>query len=536
MKSLRLPWILLAFALLGALIGYYLSTQRPFSLAVDVAPEVVGQVTPAEAATEMVHGDWTGQAIAGAVSEDLDYPRGAIEGELLLQFATREAYLSYLQALAAAGMAPLGQIDALMVLRISEGALSVANIGESGARASYSYRVERPLPPVQVDPEALARLTAFGQSARVITGGPIAGSGAGVSVAILDSGIERHPQFDDVSIVRLDLVGGGVGGLGAGHGTSVASIIAGREGIAPDAELFVVRVLDAEGLGNSYHVAQGIVEAVDRGVQMINMSLGVYQDTVILRQAVNYAHARGVLMVAAAGNDGYGRMPYPAAYPEVLAVTAVDGNGQYALFPNQSMQIDFAAPGVGVLTALEDEGTVLFSGTSAAAPFVSGTLASLLSGEGALPPQQAVELLQAYLNDRGAPGVDPVYGAGLLDWDRLRERATPGILDVALADIYLQPDSLPGTTMPIEVTVQNRGTTWFSDAELEVFVGEAEPVSFILGSLGPGQTTTRKVFTQIPAQGSDEVLSLAARVIPQNINQDIRLENNLKSVAFRPVR
>jgi subtilisin family serine protease len=241
-------------------------------------------------------------------------------------------------------------------------------------------------------------------------------------------------------------------------------------------------------------------------------------------------------MVAAAGNDGYNRMPYPAAYSEVLAVTAVDANEQHALFPNQSEEIDFAAPGVGILTAKEDEGTTLFSGTSAAAPFISGTLASLMSGAAALPPKQAVETLKGYLNDQGAPSADPVYGAGLVDWDRLRERATSNLLDVALADIYLQPDAQPGTTMPIEVTVQNRGTNWFSDAQLEVFVGEAKPVSFVLGSLGPGQTTTRKVFTQIPTLDSDETLNLAARVMPKELEDDVRLNNNLKAVTFRPAK
>ena len=90
--------------------------------------------------------------------------------------------------------------------------------------------------------------------------------------------------------------------------------------------------------------------------------------------------------------------------------------------------------------------------------------------------------------------------------------------------------------MPIEVTVQNRGTSWFSDAQLEVFVGEAEPVSFVLGSLGPGQTTTRIVFTQIPLLDSDETLSLAARVMPKKFKDDIRLNNNLKVVTFRPAK
>tara|TARA_B100001971_G_scaffold215078_1_gene257151 strand:- start:3761 stop:5335 length:1575 start_codon:yes stop_codon:yes gene_type:complete len=524
----------MALALLGGLIGYYLSSMRPLAFSTVSEPEAVKSVEngSSEDAREFL----AQPLIEAPQLAAVDYPSAAIQGELLLRFASREDYFAYLQALAAAGIDPLGQIDSLLTVRIPEPALAVAKPGDFGAEADYSYQVESPLPPVQIDPEALARLTAFASSARMITGGPLAGSGQGVLVAVLDSGIQAHPQFDEVSMQQLDLVGGGVGGDGAAHGTAVASIIAGYEGIAPDTELFVVRVLDDQGLGNSYHVAQGIVEAVDRGALVINLSLGVYQDSTVLRAAVQYAHASGVLMVAAAGNDGYGRMPYPAAYSEVLSVTAVDAQGQYALFPNQSEAIDFAAPGVGVLTAQEDEGTMLFSGTSAAAPFVTGTLASLLSGEAALPAQQAVELLQSYLNDQGAAGVDPVYGAGLLDWDRLRERTTAGIVDAALADIYLDPRALPGTNMPIEVTVQNRGTAWMNAAELEVFIGEAEPVSYILNALGPGQTTTRKVFTTIPSQGSDVLLSLAARVLPASPNADVRPKNNLKVVRFRPLQ
>ena len=75
---------------------------------------------------------------------------------------------------------------------------------------------------------------------------------------------------------------------------------------------------------------------------------------------------------------------------------------------------------------------------------MSATLASLISGDDALSPKQAVEALKRYLNDQGAPRADPVYGAGIVDWDRLRERATPNLLDVALADIYLQPNAQPG--------------------------------------------------------------------------------------------
>ena len=529
MKFHRLSWILFALALFGALVGFIISTVSPFSF---FSGAIAKNEIKASDLAAQADFDFPLSSNDQVGIRDLAYPSKAIPGELIVHFDKRKDYLAYLEVLTNSGIAPLGQIDELLVVRIPESALLQTNFGQFGARPSYSYPIGCPLPPVEIDPQALASLRAYGLSAIAITGGFIAGEGEGVKVAILDSGIQAHPQFDEVYIVPIDLAGGGVAARGAAHGTSVASIITGSEGIAPAAELFVVRVLDNEGLGNSYDVAQGIVQAVDHGVQIINLSLGVYQDSPLLRQAVKYADDRGVIMVAAAGNDGYNRMPYPAAYPQVLAVTAVDANGQHSLFPNQSEEIDFAAPGVGILTAKEDRGTTPFSGTSAAAPFISGTLASLISGAAALPPKQAVETLKRYLNDQGAPSTDPVYGAGLVDWDRLRERATPNLLDVALADIYLQPDTKPGTTMPIEVTVQNRGTNWFSDALLEVFVGEAKPVSFVLGSLGPGQTTTRKVYTQIPTLGSDETLSLTARVLPKELKDDVRLNNNIKAVSF----
>ena len=533
MKSQRLPWILLGLALFGALIGFFISTERSLFFYSEADAKI--ELKASDLAAQ-VDSDLPVRSNDQIGIQDLAYPSNAIPGELVFHFDSRQDYLAYLKALTNEGIAPLGQIDELLALRIPERALLLANLAHSAARASYSYQIERPLPPVEIDPEALANLRHYGLSARAITGGIVAGQGEGVIVAVLDSGIQAHSQFDHVHIMPIDLVGGGVAGRGAAHGTSVASIITGRDGIAPAAELFVVRVLDDEGLGNSYDVAQGIVQAVDLGVQIINMSLGVYQDAALLRQAIKYADDRGVIMVAAAGNDGYNRMPYPAAYPQVLAVTAVDAGGQHALFSNQSKEIDFAAPGVGILTAKEDRGTTLFSGTSAAAPFVSATLASLISGDDALPPKQAVDALKRYLNDQGPPSADPFYGAGLVDWDRLRERATPNLLDVALADIYLQPNAQPGNIMPIEVTVQNRGTRWLSDAQLEIFVGEAEPTRFILGSLGPGQTTTRKVYTQIPPLDSDETLSLAARVMPKKVEDDIRLDNNLKAVTFRSAK
>lgn len=525
MKALRIYFVLAAIIIIGGLLGLYLALYQ-----VDRSEPGVEE----HPVTKEIIFDFPEMSNEPADVAAPDLPEAAISGEYVIHFKNRKDYLAYIAALMAAGHEPMSQIDELLAVRIPEEALLAVDFGRYGARASYSYEVRRPLPPVAIDPAALASLRAFGGSARSIVDGVPHGDGSGVIVGILDSGIKAHPQFDDVYIVHIDLAGGGVAGSGAAHGTSVASIIAGKEGIAPNAELFVVRVLDDTGLGNSYHVAEGIIQAVDLGVKVINLSLGVYQDSLLLRQAVHYAAERGVVMVAAAGNDGFDRMPYPAAYDKVLAVTAVDAAGNQAVFPNRSGEIDFAAPGIGIRTAKEDEGTTLFSGTSAAAPFVSGTIASLMSGEKPLPSDEAVELLQRYLNDEGAPGSDPLYGAGVLDWDRLRERAIPGILDIALAGIHLDPDAQPGTNMPVQVTVQNRGTKWFNEAQLEILINDREPLSFSIGTLGPGQTTTRKVFAQVPSADSEQTLDLAARVLPEDLNEDVRLQNNLKAVQYRP--
>ncbi|NBB77857.1 MAG: S8 family serine peptidase [Verrucomicrobia bacterium] len=530
MKITRTLCILLAVSFFGGVLGYRLFMKRPAE-----GSEKRGNQAPAGETAAVTRSAPSGPVVGEIGNEpDLDYPPGAISGELTIQLNSREDYEALLQELANAGLSPLGRIDQLWAVRLPQRALGKINLGRYDLRPGYSYRIVQPPIPERIAPEVLASLRGFGASARAITKGPLSGEGGGIRVAVLDSGVLEHPQFDDVDVTRLDLADGGKTGPGATHGTSVASIIAGREGIAPQADLISVRVLDGEGAGNSFQVAEGIIQAVDQGAQVINMSLGVYEDSALLRQAVRYAHDQGVVMVAAAGNDGFDRMSFPAAYSEVLAVTAVDAAGNHARFPNQSTAIDFAAPGVGILAAGEDEGTLLFSGTSAAAPFVTGSLASLLSAESPPTPEAAVKLLSSYLNEQGAAGSDPLYGAGVLDWDRLRERSTPDLMDMALADIYLAGDTLPGTTTQIEVTVQNRGTKWVGGAELEVLVGEDEPVRFTLSSLSPGQSTTRKIVVSVPSRESDGELNLAARVHSKNSREDIRPENNLKAVRFRP--
>jgi len=463
--------------------------------------------------------------------ENKDVPPTANEGEVVLHFPRRAGYRAYSRSLYENGRQPLGQIDALNALRLErETFMAARRPVEFDARATYVYRVELPSSPTETQTSAMAGLRPHNRSAREIVDRDVGGNGNGILIGIVDSGIHAHPQFDDLYIVRIDLVGGDIDGPGAEHGTSVASIAAGTEGVVSKAELLVVRALNNQGAGNSFDVAKGIVEAVKLGADVINVSATLYEDSLLLRRALRYARFKDVVLVAPAGNDGHARLPYPAAYPQVLSATAVDADERHAPFCNTSDALDFALPGIGIRTARGKSGTGLFHGSAAAAPLLTGTLAALLSDEAGRTPEQAIDLMREHLDDAGAPGKDPRFGAGIVNWNRIRERGETRILDLALAGIHLKPVARPGGEATVQVTVQNRGTQWASGAELEIHAGpREEPVRLALETLGPRLTATREIAIRLPENEAGGSVDVRARVIPENPDQDIRPENNVKS-------
>jgi subtilisin family serine protease len=219
-------------------------------------------------------------------------------------------------------------------------------------------------------------------------------SGAGVTVAIVDTGIDLdHPALadrltDGYDFVEKDAIpDDGTDGLdndgdsfvdeGAGHGTHVAGIVA---LVAPEASLMPVRVLNSEGIGSYFDIVAGIVYAVEHGAQVINLSLSGPEDASFLQAAVDYAWRRGVLVVAAAGAYD---VTYPARYEHVVSVGATDSRDHVAEFSDfRAGQVTVFAPGVSVYSTYYDGGYVWWAGTSMAAPFVSGEAALLLSGGG----------------------------------------------------------------------------------------------------------------------------------------------------------
>ncbi|MFZ5759008.1 MAG: S8 family peptidase [Thermodesulfobacteriota bacterium] len=264
-------------------------------------------------------------------------------------------------------------------------------------------------------------------------GGEIAHSdgitGAGVRVAVLDSGIDyNHPELAENYQGGWDFVFNDSDPLDDSwnsHGTHVAGIIAaaangsGCVGVAPNTAIYGVKVLDGAGFGLLSWIIAGIDWAVDNDIDIVNISIGG-PHTAALEDACATAYQAGVLLVAAAGNGN--TVTYPAAYDSVIAVTATDREDQQGWFAPTGTAIELTAPGVLITSTAADDGYAELSGTSQAAPHVSGVAALLLSAgvadvnnDGVISNVDLRQQLQNSARDLGAAGHDPIYGFGLVD-------------------------------------------------------------------------------------------------------------------------
>jgi len=251
------------------------------------------------------------------------------------------------------------------------------------------------------------------------------GKGASsVKLAVVDTGID---------LTHEDLSARYVGGYDFfnedsspyddhGHGTHVAGIAAatgnngvGVAGVGWYTGLLGVKVLGADGSGTDPDIAEGIVWAADQGASVINMSLGGYDSSQVLADAVAYARAKGALVVAAAGNDGVDVPSYPAALPGVIGVAATDVNDARAGFSNFGSYVDVSAPGVSVISTLPDDQYGYLSGTSMSTPFVAGAAAVLKARYPSYTAGQLWGRIRDGADDLGAKGYDRYTGYGRLN-------------------------------------------------------------------------------------------------------------------------
>jgi len=275
------------------------------------------------------------------------------------------------------------------------------------------------------------------------------GQGKGAVVAVIDTGVTRVDDLADTPFVPgFNFVDNNDRAEDDhGHGTHVAGTIAqathnglGVAGVAFGARIMPLKVLSAQGSGSIGGIAQAIRFAADHGANVINMSLGGPLPATTLRQAVEYAHKKGVVVIAAAGNDGRGRVSYPARYVNAIGVAATQFDETATFYSNWGQQIDIAAPGGnvrvdqngdgmpdGVLQHtivpgnIREKGYLFFMGTSMASPHVAG-VAALLAGAGVTRPDTLEQILiQSARVPRGTKRntdgarIDDHFGAGIVD-------------------------------------------------------------------------------------------------------------------------
>lgn len=454
-------------------------------------------------------------------------PENAVAGETILFFKTSADYERFLFNLKRKGLSPLGVIPALNAVRVSTGKSFDFSGVVSQAIGDFNFSVRVPSVGETIPPEARENVPGggvpVGNSALALMqvsseNFNASAAGNGVKIAVLDTGIfAEHAVFDGVKISRIDVAGGAPDNAESmAHGTAVASLIAGNGngeifGLASDAELLSVRVFDGEGNATAFSLAQGIVAAVDAGADIINLSAGLTADAAVLRAAVEYAKNAGVVLVAAAGNEGVKSLSFPAAYAGVIAVGAVDGAGASAAFSNVGENLAVVAPGVAVYAAgtSTGESIVDFSGTSASAPLVAGALAAALSDSA--ENFDAQKLLET-ADDFGAPGYDEIYGAGIVNFERLTRLPGASVVDVTVNDFYVSAASGGKSEADLIATMQNRGTLWeactfslritFADGTFTVSNGNL--------NLRPGESVGQSL--QIPEQHLNSGVRIDAEI------------------------
>jgi len=399
---------------------------------------------------------------------------GCNPNEVIFRFPSDEHYQSFLNALGTSPVRLLHQLDRLRAVRLGydrwedvslllsntnvtdfESVVELPGIGKtSGGIRKWAIPFQRSL---------LDWLGVTTDSSRW---------GTGVRIAVIDTGVVPHPDLP--TLFRSIAVEPFPADLADTHphGTAVASLIVGESplapGIAPGARLISIRAIGESGVTDCFNIAAAILIAIDEGAQIINLSLGSLNPTPLEEAAVRLAQQKGIVLVAGAGNDGHNQLLFPAGYPGVVSVGSLDAGGERMGFSNQGRQLSITAPGYSINAAAPGGRYITFSGTSASAPIVAGTLAAIMSdGTGrSVTAAAAVEILLAYADDIGPPGQDPEYGAGILNLNRIITRNQPGIVHASITDQRLVWGA--DSTAAIQVTVQNRGTAILLNTLLEI--------------------------------------------------------------------
>ncbi|SMG12925.1 S8 family peptidase [Paenibacillus aquistagni] len=254
-----------------------------------------------------------------------------------------------------------------------------------------------------------------------------------VTIAVVDTGVDtKHWDLKSKLLKGYNVIDPNTTpNDDVGHGTHVAGIIGAEvnnhEGIAGmtwNNPILPVKVLDSTGAGTSYSVAEGIIWATDQGAKVINLSLGNYADGAFLHDAVKYAYDKDVVLVAATGNDNTSQPGFPAAYPEVFAVSATNQDNTKASYSNYGNYVDVVAPGTSIASTYPDNQYAALSGTSMAGPHVSALAGLIRSINPSLRNTEVYDIMRQSAADLGSGGKDNYFGYGAIDVERALSMAS----------------------------------------------------------------------------------------------------------------
>ena len=335
--------------------------------------------------------------------------------------------------------------------------------------------------------------------------------GAGVNVAVIDSGCDyTHLDLEANFKGGHDFVNGDTDPMDDnGHGTHVSGTVAGEDdgigvvGVAPESDLYCLKVLSSSGGGSWSDIIAALQWAVNNGIQVTNNSYGSSLNPGgTVKAAFDNSAAAGILHVAAAGNSGNPRgkgnnVGYPARFDSVIAVAATDSSDNRASFSSTGATVELAAPGVVINSTKLGGGYVAFNGTSMASPHVAGT-AALVIAAGVTDVRTQ---LQTTADDLGDPGRDPQYGYGLVDADEAAASAPLPANDTPTVSITSPTD---GSTFASGETILFQGTASDTeDGDLTVSLVWTSDIDGPIGTGGSFSTTLSDGNHTITASATD---------------------------------
>ena len=452
----------------------------------------------------------------GSAGPEADAGDGIIiPGEYVLRFHTRADQEAFMRVVRELGYEVLGRMSFGNALRIrvpDEDALRrLLGMAPAPRDHDHNYFVRTPDPKRAPQRSAEQGYVGLGDALLAWLGAGVdnANWGRGVTIAVLDTAVSSHPGIPESRIRRLGKSGMTTEGAKGDHGTAIASLIIGdpahAAGIAPAASVLSIPIITGEGSGNTFALAEAVIDAVSMGSDIINMSLGTYGNSALLKAAIGHALHNQVAVVAATGNDAQNMVTYPARYKGVIGVGAVDANGRPLYFSNHGPQVDVAAPGYGVRAAGRDGAILQTTGTSIATPLVSGAIAAILSEGRNLRPVEAARILVDYSDDRGVPGEDIAVGEGVISVQRALDRDTSGIYNMTAAPAFTIAEGEGVERMTVYLYAQNRGTEPLDTVTLNVDVnGEQQVLTY--DNVGVGDSVIHEfVITTNVLAGFDSI-------------------------------